>query len=149
MALFVLQEPPPKPPKQWFPQVIRWPIRVLLWPFVVLDVAIQGLFRPALPYRIDGKCKERGDCCRYVVVPVPKRSRLLGAVSRFYLTQIHGFYERAFGVDGASIYSCRYLVNHRCTHYALRPAVCRQWARARHHTPPTLLPGCGFRVVVK
>ena len=67
--------PPPEPaggiPRQWLPSWIRWPLRILFLPFVLLDLATQRIakwiIRP--PFKQEGKCLKRGNllitsCCQ-------------------------------------------------------------------------------------
>jgi hypothetical protein len=145
-------------PPQRLAGFIRWPVRVALWPFVVLDLAMQRFWRvwAPLPYRVEGQCQRRGDCCHYIVVGIPPLMHRFPVLERAYLawlTEIHGFYRRGFDVvdddDSTTlVVSCRYLMeNGSCAHHWLRPTVCRQWPVQRHHALPSLLPGCGYRVV--
>jgi hypothetical protein len=138
---FALCAPPPAaPPPQWLPGFVRWPIRAIVLPFLLLDLAIQRLVRligraPSFA----GRCDKRGDCCRYILVPMPRFGRFL---AELYVTQIHGFYRAGFGVEDMDVFRCRYLQSDGlCSHYHPRPSVCRQWPR----WDAELLPGCGYR----
>ena len=151
------EAPPPEPsggiPKQWLPGWVRWPIRVLAMPLILIDIYAQKIatfiIRP--PYRQAGKCLKRGNCCHYILIPEVKG--ILGKFYYFVNTQILGFYPRypeLHEVDGKNIYvmGCRYLKKDgSCAHYHLRPAVCRQWPRIAYFGPPRILKGCGFRAV--
>ncbi len=72
------QEVPPEPaggiPRQWLPGFIRWPLRVILLPFIFIDLAAQRVARMLIrpPYIKEGKCLKRGNCCHYILVPEAK-----------------------------------------------------------------------------
>jgi len=58
-----LFEPPKNnPPKQRLPGWIRWPLRILAFPIMILDVYSQKfaymIFKPK--YKLEGSCKKRG-----------------------------------------------------------------------------------------
>jgi len=145
--------PPGGIPKQWLPGWIRWPLRVIVLPFVWLDLATRRLalkvVRP--PYRQEGHCLQRGNCCYYILLPKPK-----GAVARlfyFWFTQVNGFFLRtpkAIESEGQEMHvmGCRYLKDDgRCAHYRLRPMLCRQWPLIEYFGYPRRLKGCGFYAV--
>lgn len=148
---------PPAPlggiPKQWLPGWIRWPIRVLLLPWILLDLWAQKVARWVIrpPYRKVGHCLKRGNCCQYILIPEAK-----GVFGRLYLllnTQINGFYLRfkeSYEYDGEKVMvmGCRYLKKDgSCRHYHLRPTVCRNWPMIEYFGRPRILKGCGFRAV--
>ena len=145
-------------PRQWLPGFVRWPLRVLLLPWIWLDSAmvfvVQRVFPP--PWRLEGACLQRGACCHHVLAQLPSlvgRWRGLAQLGLVWLTQVNGFYQRAFDVEldpdnHATVFGCRYLqADGRCGHYHLRPWACRRYPELRHDRPPQLLNGCGFRVV--
>lgn len=146
--------PPPLPeggiPKQWVSPFIRWPIRALLLPFVLIDVAMQKLARFVIPppFKQVGTCKKRGNCCHYIMIRKPK-----GALGHFFLfwnTQINGFYPRSselheYENHPVKVMGCRYLQKEgSCKHYRLRPMVCRKWPMIEYFGKPRILKGCGF-----
>ncbi len=146
---------PPLPeggiPRQWLPALIRWPIRVIMLPFVLLDLGAQWIARKIIrpPYRQTGHCYQRGNCCHYVLLPEPK-----GPITRlfyFWHTQVNGFFRRRSepiesGGKKMVVMGCRYLQKDgRCGHYRLRPTLCRQWPLIEYFGPPRILKGCGFR----
>lgn len=146
-------EPPGGIPSQWVPFWIRWPVRVLILPFIVLDLFMQKvaawIIRP--PLKQAGKCLRRGNCCHYILVPEARG--FLGRIFYFWNTQFLGFYRRTSDVydnDGKRAYvmGCRYLKQDgSCGHYHLRPAVCRKWPIIAYFGYPRILKGCGFKAV--
>lgn len=150
-------EQPPLPkggiPKQWVPGWIRWPIRVIFLPFVLLDLLAQRIagFFFKTPYRQEGKCYQRGNCCYYIIMPAPKG--FLTKLYYFWNTQINGFYPRhpqPIEVEGEElmVMGCRYLQkNGSCGQYRLRPQVCRQYPFIEYFGVPRILKGCGFYAV--
>lgn len=147
------EEPEGGIPRQWLPGFIRWPIRALILPFLVLDLVMQKLaskiVRP--PFRQVGACKRRGNCCHYILLKEPKG--VFGKIDLFWNTQVNGFYLRSrktHECDGEQmvLLGCRYLKkNGACGHYTFRPTICRQWPMIEHFGAPRMLKGCGFTAV--
>lgn len=120
-------EPPAEPkeiPKQWLPGWIRWPLRVAILPFVLIDLGAQVVARILIrpPFKKEGKCLKRGNCCHYILIPESKG--VLGKMFYFWNTQILGFYKRreqVYESDGKPVHvmGCRYLQkNGSCGHYS-------------------------------
>ncbi len=151
------EEPPADPtggiPQQWVPGWIRWPLRLFFLPFVWLDLAAQmaakQLIRP--PFKKAGHCLKRGNCCHYILIPEAKG--WLGKLYYLWNTQILGFYRRTSDIhesDGKRVYvmGCRYLKKDgSCSHYHLRPAVCRKWPVIEYFGYPRIIKGCGYRAI--
>ncbi|MES2122304.1 MAG: hypothetical protein V4492_05950 [Chlamydiota bacterium] len=151
------EEPPSEPPggipRQWVPFWIRWPVRVLILPFIMLDLFMQKLasmlIRP--PFQRAGNCLKRGNCCHYILVPEAKG--VLGRIFYFWNTQFLGFYRRTGDVyedagKRAYVMGCRYLrKDGSCRHYGLRPTVCRKWPIIEYFGYPRILKGCGFKAL--
>lgn len=139
-----------KPPRQWLPAVIRWPIRVFILPFVILDLFTQGVAKFFIPppYKRVGKCKKRGNCCYFIFIG--DSGNTIGRFHHLWNTQVNGFYDRIGKIieyDGkrGRLYGCRYLKkNGSCGHHHLRPSICRRWPLIRHFGKPQVLKGCGF-----
>lgn len=137
-------------PKQWLPGFIRWPLRVLFYPFVVLDEWAQKVAKKLVkpPFERAGACKKRGNCCHYILI---KQSwGFLGYLDLFWNTQVNGFFLRSkktHEFEGKKVYvlGCRYLKKDgSCGHYRLRPSLCRSWPRIEVFERPQMLKGCGF-----
>lgn len=151
------EEVPPEPeggiPRQWLPGLIRWPVRVLLLPTILIDLAAQRIARIIVrtPFKKEGKCLKRGNCCHYILVPEAKG--FLGRLFYFWNTQVLGFYRRTpqvYESDGKRIYvmGCRYLKKDgSCGHYHLRPTVCRKWPVIEYFGFPRIIKGCGYKAV--
>jgi hypothetical protein len=149
--------PPPEPsggiPRQWMPSFIRWPVRLLLLPFILLDLGAQRVARLLIqpPFKKAGKCLKRGNCCHYILIPEAKG--LLGKLYYLWNTQMLGFYRRFPAVhesDGKRVYvmGCRYLKQDgSCGHYYLRPTVCRKWPVIEYFGYPRIIKGCGFKAI--
>jgi len=142
-----------KIPAQRVPGVIRWPIRMILLPFILLDGAIQKIvmrfMRP--PYKRKGACLKCGRCCHFILIDAPQ-----SWVGRFHLwwnTEINGFYLRNHCpvlVDGRPmlVLSCRYLKHDgSCKHHWIRAVICRNWPIIEHFGDPQILDGCGYRAI--
>ncbi len=148
-------EPPEGIPKQFVPSWIRWPLRVLFLPLVMLDLFAQKMARVFIrtPFKQVGACKKRGYCCHYILIPETKG--IFGKLYYLWNTQILGFYRRdnrLYESDGHKVYvmGCRYLNKEgTCTRYALRPAVCRKWPMIEYFGYPRILKGCGFKAVYR
>ncbi|MCB1149124.1 MAG: hypothetical protein KDK48_03080 [Chlamydiia bacterium] len=148
---------PPEPlggiPKQKIPGIVRWPIRALVLPFVLLDQFAQKLVRKFFktPYKEVGGCNRRGNCCYFILIPKP--NGLITSLFYYWNTEINGFYPRQkepLPVDGVemTIMGCRYLnKNGSCNHHRLRPTICREWPVIEYFGPPKRLKGCGYVAV--
>lgn len=147
--------PPQGIPRQWIPGWIRWPLRILFLPMILLDLSMQRIARLLVrpPFKQEGSCLKRGNCCHYILVPEPKG--FLGRLFWIWNTQILGFYPRAdhtYESEGKKVrvMGCRYLRDDgKCQHYHLRPTACRKWPLIEIFGYPRLLKGCGFRAVLK
>lgn len=149
--------PPPLPegglPHQKVPGWIRWPMRALIVPFVILDLAAQRIARLFFktPYKQTGDCAQRGNCCYYILFPAPKG--FISKVFYYWNTEINGFFPRdsksyEVGGDQFIVMGCRYLQQDgRCGHYHLRPSICRTWPQIEYFGRPRILKGCGFKAV--
>ena len=141
--------------RQWLPRFIRWPIKCIVLPFVILDMAAQFISKKIIPppFKKTGKCKKSGNCCRYILM---KKCRWpLNRIFLFWHTQINGFYlldRKPYKYKGVEFYvmSCRYLLaDGLCKHYRFRPSICRTWPRIEHFGYPQFLKGCGYNFICK
>ena len=154
---------PPIPPggihRQRTPGFLRVLLKVLVLPFMKLDLLIQALFFrwAATPYHIEGGCKQLGNCCHYILFAWPEMIKSVPWLGHFWMwwyTDVHGFYERGFDLENeqgevAKVMSCRYLQpDGRCGQHPLRPSICRQWPRTPYGVLPSVLKGCGYQIVV-
>lgn len=143
-------DPPGGIPRQRLPNWIRWPLRLIFLPFILLDLTAQRVARLLIrpPFKQEGSCLKRGNCCHYILLPKPKGG--LGWLFYFWSTQVLGFYPRSrqpYESEGKEVLvmGCRYLQpNGSCRHYHLRPTVCRKWPMIEYFGLPRLLKGCGF-----
>jgi len=148
-------QPPPPPaggvPKRWLPSWIGTTIKWIVLPFVLIDLAMQRVARFIIrpPFKREGRCKRRGNCCYYVLIQCS--NSLVGRFFYFWYTQVHGFYLRykePQSYEGKQMYvmGCRYLKdNGSCNAYSLRPLICRKWPVVEHFGYPKILKGCGYR----
>lgn len=155
------QQPGPPPegiPPQRTPAPLRFALKALVLPFMLLDLAVQKIIQTLSPppYKITGGCKQRGHCCHYILMqwpPILDKWPWFRAFWLWWHTDIHGFYSRGFDAEGPNgdvvkVMSCRYLQKDgRCGQYPLRPAICRQWPRIEFTSRPHLLKGCGYQIL--
>jgi len=146
---------PPPPiggiPKPWVPSWIATFIKWIVFPFMFMDIAMQKVARFIIrpPFKREGRCKKRGNCCHYILIQCSPN--LIGCFFYFWYTQIHGFYLRfkeTHFYEGKPMYvmGCRYLQKDgSCKKYSLRPLICRQWPIVEHFGYPKILKGCGYR----
>lgn len=148
------KEPPSLPskgiPDRWLPRWIGGLVKGAVLPFVFIDQMMQKCARKIIrpPYRREGSCRKRGNCCYYILI----RAEESFSAKLFFLwyTQVHGFYKRmkqpqSYQGKKVWVMGCRYL--HRdgtCKQYKLRPSVCREWPRIESFGEPRVLKGCGF-----
>ena len=147
-------EPPPPPPqgipKRWLPAFVRLFLKCLVLPYVLIDDCMQKLARKLIrpPFKRLGKCKRRGNCCYYILIPHSKT--VSGRLFFWWYTQVHGFYMRHkkphfYEGKKVLVMGCRYLKKDgSCGQYRLRPQVCRQWPVVEHFGYPRILKGCGY-----
>lgn len=145
--------PPPSEgiPHQWVPKWISRPLKYFVLPYILLDYAMQRLAKKIIrpPFKQEGKCGKRGNCCYYILMPHSKS--LFGKLFYLWQTQINGFflrYRKPQEYEGKQmlIMGCRYLQKDgTCGEYHLRPLICRQWPVIEHFGYPKMLKGCGFR----
>jgi hypothetical protein len=149
-----LQEPPPPASgiyEQRLPFWIRWPVRFLLVPFLLLDILMQKFARIIVtsPYKWHGKCKKRGACCHFILIE--KAPGLVGKMYLWWHMEINGFFPRqeACLIDGKKKYKimgCRYLKKDgKCGSYKTRPLICRKWPILMPIGRPEILKGCGYK----
>ncbi|MCB1072642.1 MAG: YkgJ family cysteine cluster protein [Chlamydiia bacterium] len=147
------QPPPPNNgvPKQKIPYWLRQVVKSLALPFVLIDYSMQKLAKKIIrpPFKREGQCKRRGNCCHYVLVAYSES--LVGRLFYFWYTQILGFYKRLpepqiYEGKKMHVMGCRHLrKNGTCGDYHLRPLICRQWPVVEHFGYPKILKGCGYR----
>ncbi len=146
--------PPPLPPngipRQWLPGWIRWPLKLLFLPLVLLDLQMQKLAAKIIkpPFVQKGNCKKRGNCCHYIMIEQGKG--LFGWLYLVWHTQVNGFFPRSkelflYEEKKVLVMGCRYLQKDgSCGHYRSRPLVCRKWPVIEQFGSPKMLKGCGF-----
>ncbi|MCX6988652.1 MAG: hypothetical protein NTZ52_04025 [Chlamydiae bacterium] len=137
-------------PRQWLPGWIRFLLKALYLPVLVLDLSMQNLAKKIIkpPFKQVGSCKRRGNCCYFILLPECK-----GLVSKVYYlwqTQVNGFFLREKSPPNEEgehmlVLGCRHLKKDgSCNSYRTRPAVCRRWPVIEHFGRPRLLKGCGY-----
>jgi Fe-S-cluster containining protein len=152
--------PPQGIPPRRTPEFLRKALKIFVLPWMLLDLLMQRLIQRIWPppYKVLGGCKQRGNCCHYILMersPAIERWTWLQGFWDWWYTDIHGFYERGYEVESpdgrvAKVMSCRYLrADGRCGQYRVRPALCRQWPRIEYTKRPHLLKGCGYLIEMR
>ena len=146
------QPPPPEQgvPKQQIPYWLRQTVKTAALPFVLIDYSMQKIAKKIIrpPFKREGQCKRRGNCCHYVLVAYSRS--LVGRLFYFWYTQILGFYKRlpepqVYEGKKMHVMGCRHLrKDGSCGDYHLRPLICRQWPVVEHFGYPKILKGCGY-----
>jgi hypothetical protein len=151
--------PPEEPvggiPKQKLPAWIRWTLRALILPFIHLEIAAERIARWIVPppFKKVGKCKRRGNCCHYILLPESKG--ILGKILFFWYTEVYGFYSRRkepYEYEDKKVLAmgCRYLQkNGSCGKHFFRPKLCRTWPLIEIFSLPRVLKGCGYQAKIK
>lgn len=151
--------PPEEPlggiPKQRLPRWIRWTLRALILPFIHLEITAERLARLIVPppFKKVGKCKRRGNCCHYILLPESKG--VLGKILFFWYTEVYGFYPRRkepYEYEDKKVLAmgCRYLQkNGSCGKHFFRPKLCRTWPLIQIFGTPRVLKGCGYQAKLK
>lgn len=146
---------PPLPengiPKQRVPYWIRQTLKCLALPFVLIDNRMQIIAKKIIrpPFKREGECKKRGNCCYYVLIA--HSDSIIGRLFYFWYTQFLGFYKRLpnpqiYEGKKMHVMGCRHLKKDgSCGDYRLRPLICRQWPMIEYFGYPKVLKGCGYR----
>ena len=153
-ASIATQRPPPPDggiPRRWVPFWIREPIKWLALPFVLIDLLMQKIAKKIIrpPFKKEGTCKRRGNCCHFVLIAYSKS--IIGRLFYFWYTQFLGFYKRypepqSYEGKKMHVMGCRFLQKDgSCGQYHLRPLICRQWPKIEYFGYPKILKGCGYR----
>ena len=68
-------------PNQILPRSLRLALRSIYLPVLLLDLFMQKLAKKIIrpPFKTEGKCKKRGNCCYYILLPEAK-----GMISKIY-----------------------------------------------------------------
>lgn len=130
-------------------------VREFLRAFVLLDLqSIKLLQRIVKPrYELRGACQQRGACCTQIVGNPPsfmrRRPKALAWFAWFHRV-VHNFNVVGRGDGGELIFKCGYLKQDGgCGIYRWRPRLCRVYPLLPFFAPPKILPGCGYRTVVR
>ncbi len=103
--------------------------------------------------KIVGSCKQTGNCCRNLILVY--RGKPIRAIAQFKKAAKQMDYYQLFtphetqAEDGMLRFTCSKLsADNRCTIYASRPQICRQYPQVKIVTlGGGLLPGCGYQIV--
>lgn len=123
--------------------------------FTRLDLAAVSWVRKARPprYAIVGACQRRGACCTQIVADPPrvvKQTPVLFHAFAGFHKLLHNFSLVGRGPDGQLVFRCGFLrADGRCGIYRLRPRLCRTYPLLPFFDAPKILPGCGYRVVLR
>jgi Fe-S-cluster containining protein len=147
-----------KIPKQKTPFIVRYLIKILVYPFMIFDLFIRRCmsFFISTNYSLKGDCIQCGKCCEEILIEWPKYLDYIPFLKSLYswwLRDINGFYffyNEFEEIDEQQFRTvkCRYLSNNKCRHYFLRPMICRQYPKMDHFKYPHLFEKCGYRVVL-
>jgi len=132
----------------------RFVWRELIRAFIILDLQALKVLQKAVPprYVVRGGCQKRGLCCTQIVGNPPnfvKKSVLLKLFAVYHRV-VHNFSVVGRGVDDSLIFRCGHLRSDgRCGIYRYRPLICRNYPVLPFYEAPPILPGCGYRVVLR
>ncbi len=136
--------------------VRRWLVRGLRAGLVLVSPALRltdWLVKRACPPRweVDGACICCGECCKLLAMSVPgywRRFSPLIMLSIWYYEEWHGFRFEGFRPHGWLLFSCSRLgEDGRCTAYARRPVICREYPSPYSRLRPEIPEDCGFRIL--
>lgn len=119
--------------------------------FVLFDNLISSSLKKLFPtrYKIDGRCKMCGNCCREIRMKISKAYlsskfftelviRWISWLFDFYLIKIDFEYQDL-------VFSCHHRGDDgKCQNYFWRPSICRNYPLLDYFKKPVFLPGCGF-----
>ena len=103
-------------------------------------------FKPA--YSITGSCKKRGICCQNIAIGLsPKLSSIKKWVINYYEFVYNFEFITHLKNEHVLLFRCHYLKNKTCQIHWKRPYICRNYPVKRFYNLPTMLPGCGYKVL--
>lgn len=105
-------------------------------------------------YKIDGKCKKCGQCCKEILLKMTPRqinSKFFRGIVVKWLSWLYDFY--LLDIDYINCYlafSCKHRGDDgKCQNYFFRPPICRNFPLFDYFKKPTFIPNCGFNALVK
>ncbi len=134
----------------WFRRIFFRGIRLILLPAMAMSrlLGILDRWRRSPRWVIGGHCHMCGRCCELLAMRMPpyiaERDWLRDAV-RWYYEENYGFVFEGIREGIWLVFSCSSLgADGRCTIYARRPRVCREYPSAWEPDPPDIPDYCGF-----
>ncbi len=112
-------------------------------------------WRRVEPWRLGGDCRLCAACCERPSIHVDRLTWHLQSFRAPFLwwqRVVNGFVLVARERPRVFVFRCLYFdpASRRCTSYATRPGICRDYPRFLLEAPwPELLPGCGYRPVAR
>jgi hypothetical protein len=122
--------------------------------FVLFDLQAMRMVQKvkAPRYVLRGGCQKRGLCCTQIVGNPPrfvKQSFLLKLFAGYHRV-MHNFHVVGRGPEDSLVFACGHLKSDgRCGIYRYRPLICRNYPVVPYYSAPSVLPGCGYRVVLR
>ena len=120
-----------------------------------LDLSMLALWRRLRPprYELVGSCQRRGACCTQIVADPPRAVLERPGLLKLFVglhRLLHNFRLVGRGPEGQLVFTCGYVgTDGRCGIYRLRPRLCRTYPLLPYFEAPKLLPGCGYRTVLR
>lgn len=102
-----------------------------------------------IEYKITGKCKKCGRCCKEIRSYGLKNEKEL-KIMQFFLPYYKRFYITGTDENNNIILSCKFLLDSGlCGKYKTRPLICKNYPEKSNHFQGELLEGCGFKILRK
>lgn len=100
-------------------------------------------------YKITGKCKQCGNCCREIRAKGMKNEKDLKFM-QFIFPWYKYFYISKIDANGELILSCKKLTKDgKCSIYFWRPLLCRNYPRKYINFEADMIDNCGFKTEKK
>ena len=102
-------------------------------------------------YEVQGQCKKRGICCHNVgieITPTISTSPILKSLIIWWYRFVYNFsfnQEKKYTL----LFKCNYLINNKCSIHWRRPYICRRYHGTSFFKKPSIIPGCGYKIVTK
>ena len=100
-------------------------------------------------YEVVGKCKQCGECCRYMYSFDTYTEREF-KIMQFLFPSYRRFYIKGKDKDGNFIFACKYVTDDgKCSVYNNRLKMCKLYPQRFISFPAKLHEGCGYEVLKK
>ncbi|MBU0574148.1 MAG: hypothetical protein ABIJ26_05315 [Candidatus Margulisiibacteriota bacterium] len=132
-------------------EIIKHLKRLIISVMVLDNAVVQGL-KKLFPhkYKITGRCKRCGNCCREIhlkMTPRQIRSEFFRNLCIKWLVWLYDFILLEVNTEYYYLsFTCKHIgEDGKCQNYTWRYNICRNYPLLDYFEEPKFLPGCGFK----